>query len=166
MRIFDPGAPVAEPAAARQRYEKIPLDVAEDEPSALHPDRTVLFVSENGMGKRSRVEDFRSQNRGGKGLICYKLTEKTGKLVAMKAVNEENDVIMITNEGIIVRTEVSGISVIGRNTSGVKCMNLGDENVKVAGIAITDKEEEIPEEVSVEEAAQNAEGNESETEDK
>ncbi|MBR6274215.1 MAG: DNA gyrase subunit A [Lachnospiraceae bacterium] len=125
-----------------------------------------LFITENGMGKRSRVEDFRSQNRGGKGLICYKLNEKTGKLVAMKAVNEENDVIMITNEGIIVRTEVGGISVIGRNTSGVKCMNLGDENVKVAGIAITDKEEEIPEEVSVEEAAQNAEGNESETEDK
>ena len=108
----------------------------------------VLMITENGMGKRTETNAFSRQHRGGKGIICYKLTEKTGKLVGLKVVNEENDLIMITNEGIIVRTPVDSISIIGRNTSGVKCMNIDSENVAVASITVTDKEPEIPEETS------------------
>ena len=108
----------------------------------------VLMITENGMGKRTETNAFSRQHRGGKGIICYKLTEKTGKLVGLKVVNEENDLIMITNEGIIVRTPVDSISIIGRNTSGVKCMNIDSENVAMASITVTDKEPEIPEETS------------------
>ena len=101
-----------------------------------------LFITEKGMGKRTVATEFRSQKRGGKGLICYRITEKTGALVGMKAVEDDMDVIMITDEGIIIRTGVDSISVIGRNTSGVKCMNIKDENISVASIAVTEKDNE------------------------
>ncbi len=101
-----------------------------------------LFITEKGMGKRTVATEFRSQKRGGKGLICYRITEKTGALVGMKAVEDDMDVIMITDEGIIIRTGVDSISVIGRNTSGVKCMNIKDENISVASIAVTEKDTE------------------------
>ena len=95
---------------------------------------TFLFVSENGMGKRTDIEEFNIQYRGGKGAKCYKITEKTGDLVGIKAVNDDNDVMMITTQGVIIQLRASDISTLGRITSGVKLINL-DENVKVAQIA-------------------------------
>ena len=106
----------------------------------------LLIVSENGMGKRTPMGEFTSQNRGGKGVKCYKITEKTGNVVGVKAVNEENEIMMITTEGIIIRISCSDISIFGRITSGVKLMNL-DENVSVASIAkVREKKEETEEE--------------------
>ncbi len=94
----------------------------------------LLFVSEYGMGKRTAMSDFFLQNRGGKGVKCYKITEKTGNVVGVKAVNEDNEVMLITTEGIIIRISCSDISILGRITSGVKLMNL-DDNVSIASIA-------------------------------
>ncbi len=93
----------------------------------------LLIVSEKGMGKRTRMDDFTVQNRGGKGVKCYKITEKTGYLVGVKAVDEDNEIMMITTEGIVIRMPVEGISILGRVTSGVKLMNL-EADVKVASI--------------------------------
>ena len=94
----------------------------------------LLIVSEKGMGKRTSMSEFSVQNRGGKGVKCYKITEKTGNVVGVKAVNDDNEVMMITTEGIIIRIACSDISILGRITSGVKLMNL-DEKVSVASIA-------------------------------
>ena len=94
----------------------------------------LLIASEKGLGKLTRMEEFTPQNRGGKGVKCYKITEKTGNIVGVKAVNQENEIMMITTEGIIIRMKVEGISVLGRVTSGVKLMNL-DEDITVASIA-------------------------------
>ncbi len=93
----------------------------------------LLIVSEKGLGKRTLVEEFSSQNRGGKGVKCYKITGKTGNIVGVKAVNDDNEVMIITTEGIIIRMKVSDISVLGRVTSGVKLINLSDQ-VTVASI--------------------------------
>ena len=95
----------------------------------------LLVVSENGLGKRTKMDEFTPQNRGGKGVKCYKITEKTGNVVGAKAVNEENEVMLITTEGIIIRIPCSGISVVGRIASGVKLMDVDSENVSIAGIA-------------------------------
>ena len=101
----------------------------------------LLIVSEKGMGKRTSMSEFSVQNRGGKGVKCYKITEKTGTVVGVKAVNDDNEVMMITTEGIIIRIACSDISILGRITSGVKLMNL-DEKVSVASIAkVREKEE-------------------------
>ena len=96
----------------------------------------LLIVSENGMGKRTPIEEFTAQNRGGKGVLCYKITEKTGDIVGAKLVHDDHDIMMITNEGVVIRISVEDISVIGRNTSGVKLMNI-DQNsdIRVASIA-------------------------------
>jgi DNA gyrase subunit A len=94
----------------------------------------LLIVSEMGMGKRTAFDEFVVQKRGGKGVKCYKITEKTGNVVGVKAVNDDNEIMMITTEGVIIQIAVGGISVYGRNTSGVKLINL-DEGVKVAKIA-------------------------------
>lgn len=116
----------------------------------------LLIVSENGMGKRTPIGEFTTQNRGGKGVKCYKITEKTGNVVGVKAVNEENEVMLITTEGIIIRISCSDISILGRITSGVKLMNL-DDHVSVASIAkVREKKEETEE----------SEESEEETEDK
>ena len=96
----------------------------------------LLIVSENGMGKRTPIEEFTAQNRGGKGVLCYKITEKTGDIVGAKLVHDDHDIMMITNEGVVIRISVEDISVIGRNTSGVKLMNIDpDSNIRVASIA-------------------------------
>ena len=86
----------------------------------------LLFVSEKGLGKLTKFPDFRTQYRGGKGIRCYKITEKTGNLVGAKAVNEEDEVLLITTEGVMIRTTCSSISILGRDASGVKVMNLAD----------------------------------------
>lgn len=101
----------------------------------------LLIVSENGMGKRTSIGEFTCQNRGGKGVKCYKITEKTGNVIGARAVNEENEVMLITTEGIIIRIPCSDISILGRITSGVKLINL-TEGVTVASVAkVRDKEE-------------------------
>ena len=102
----------------------------------------LLVVSENGMGKRTSISEFTCQNRGGNGVKCYKITEKTGNVIGAKAVNEENEIMMITTEGIIIRLQCSDISILGRITSGVKLINLSD-GVTVASFAkVREKEEE------------------------
>ncbi len=95
---------------------------------------SLLIVSENGMGKRTYLEEFTVQKRGGKGVKCYKITEKTGDVVGVKAVNDDNEIMMITTEGIIIQLRMQDISTLGRITSGVKMINL-DNHVKVAKIA-------------------------------
>lgn len=94
----------------------------------------LLIVSENGMGKRTNINEFAVQRRGGKGIKCYKIVEKTGNVVGVKAVNEEHEIMMITTEGIIIQIRMSDVSVLGRITSGVKLINL-EKGVKVAKIA-------------------------------
>ena len=102
----------------------------------------ILLVTENGMGKRTLISEFNVQNRGGKGVKCYKITDKTGDLVGAKIVSDENDIMIITTEGIIIRTSCEGISTLGRVTSGVKVINLNyDNNVKVASMTEVQKEE-------------------------
>ena len=96
----------------------------------------LLIVSENGLGKRTHISEFHPHNRGGKGLKCYKITDKTGNVIGAMAVDEEDEIMMITNEGIIIRTGCKDISVLKRITSGVKLMNVNaDAGVKVANIA-------------------------------
>ena len=94
----------------------------------------LLIVSENGMGKRTPIKDFKVQKRGGMGLKCYKLTEKTGNIIGVKAVNEDHEIMMITTGGIIIQLRCADISRYGRITSGVKLIDLKD-NVQVASIA-------------------------------
>lgn len=125
-----------------------------------HQGDSLLIVSENGMGKRTYLDEFTVQKRGGKGVKCYKITEKTGYVVGLKAVNDDHEIMMITTEGIIIQLRMEDISTLGRITSGVKMINLG-EGVKVAKIAkvrekvsngeqefenLDDALEEIPEE--------------------
>jgi DNA gyrase subunit A len=96
----------------------------------------LLIVSENGMGKRTDIEEFSVQRRGGKGVKCYKITEKTGDVIGVKAVNDDDEVMLITTEGIIIRLMVSDISDLGRITSGVRLMSIDSEtDIKVASFA-------------------------------
>ena len=99
-----------------------------------HQGDSLLIVSENGMGKRTYLEEFHVQNRGGKGVKCYKITEKTGEVIGVKAVTDEHEIMMITDAGIIIQLRMEDIPTHGRITSGVKMINL-DEEVKVAKIA-------------------------------
>ena len=116
--------------------------------------KEMLFVSEKGMGKRTDMEEFTPQNRGGKGVKCYKITEKTGNVVGMKAVDEDREIMIINTEGIVIRMKCSDISQYGRITSGVKLINLPDHE-KVASVAkvrkasaeIDGEEVEISEEI-------------------
>ena len=95
---------------------------------------SLMIVSEKGLGKCTLISEFTTQNRGGKGVKCYKITEKTGNIVGVKAVNKDNEVMLITTEGIIIRIKVSDTALLGRITSGVKLINLS-QNVTVASIA-------------------------------
>jgi len=114
----------------------------------------LLIVSEKGLGKRTSISEFTRQNRGGKGVKCYKITEKTGNVIGVKAVNSENEIMMITTEGIIIRLECEGISILGRITSGVKLMDLKDD-ITIASIAkVREKEEEISENTETEDLAE------------
>lgn len=110
----------------------------------LRRDATLLVVSEKGMGKRSKVSDYRVQRRGGKGIITLKRTAKTGSIVALREVLPDDELMMITRHGVIIRVPVDGIRVIGRNTQGVRVMNLdaGDTVVDVARVVNEDAETE------------------------
>ena len=99
-----------------------------------HQGDSLLIVSENGMGKRTSMDEFTVQHRGGKGVKCYKITEKTGYVIGVKAVTDENEIMMITTEGIIIQIRMDDVSQLGRITSGVKLINL-DAGVTVAQIA-------------------------------
>ena len=141
---------------------------------------SLMIVSEKGLGKCTLISEFTTQNRGGKGVKCYKITEKTGNIVGVKAVNKDNELMLITTEGIIIRIKVNDTALLGRITSGVKLINL-DENVTVASIAKvredkslmdnTDTSELLSEEEEAESAALAAEnakkavGQDTETDD-
>ena len=110
-----------------------------------------MTICENGYGKRTSVEEYRSQTRGGKGIIDIRATERNGKVVNLLSVDDEDEVMMITKDGQIVRTEVNGISVIGRNTQGVRCISLRKEDKLVSASRIP--KEEPDEEVGDEQAS-------------
>jgi len=123
---------------------------------------TVLTVTENGYGKRTALDEYKVQNRAGKGVTGYKLTEKTGLVAGFKVVDENDDLMVITSEGIIIRTAISEISEFGRVTQGVRVMRL-DEGVKVVSIERTEKEEDEEEQAdqqTVGEATENTEATE------
>ncbi len=112
-----------------------------------HQGDSLLIVSEKGMGKRTYLEEFNVQKRGGKGVKCYKITDKTGYVIGVKAVNDDHEIMMITTAGIIIQIRMEDVSTLGRITSGVKLINL-DEKVAVAKIAkvrekVTDENGEI-----------------------
>ncbi len=116
----------------------------------------LLIASAKGLGKRTRMEEFTAQNRGGKGVKCYKITEKTGNVIGVKAVGSEDEIMMITTEGIIIRMKVEGISVLGRITSGVKLINLA-EDITVAGIAKVKEDKSLMPEMDAVEGEESAE---------
>ena len=131
-----------------------------------HQGDSLLIVSENGMGKRTELEEFTVQHRGGKGVKCYKVTDKTGYVIGVKAVTDENEIMMITTEGIIIQIRMEEVSLLGRITSGVKLINL-DDGVTVAQIAKVrekvsdgnqefDDVDEAAEEIEAEEQAEEA----------
>ena len=131
-----------------------------------HQGDSLLIVSENGMGKRTELEEFTVQHRGGKGVKCYKVTDKTGYVIGVKAVTDENEIMMITTEGIIIQIRMEEVSLLGRITSGVKLINL-DDGVTVAQIAKVrekvsdgnqefDDVDEVAEEIEAEEQAEEA----------
>ena len=103
---------------------------------------TILMVTESGYGKRSEVEEYRVQSRGGVGIITQKTTDKVGNVVGTKMVKENQEVILSTDQGQVIRMKVSGISVRGRNTQGVRLINLDDKEEKVTGLAILDQDDE------------------------
>ena len=107
----------------------------------------LLIASEKGLGKCTRMDEFYAQNRGGKGVKCYKITEKTGNIIGIKAVNDENEIMIITTGGIVIRMKVEDISVLGRITSGVKLINM-DEDVTIASIARVKEDVNLMEEIN------------------
>ena len=109
----------------------------------------VLVVSELGMGKRSSLEDYRVTNRGAKGVKTINITEKTGKLIAIRNVNDENDLVIINKSGIIIRLKVKSLRVMGRATQGVRLINLEKKNDQIASVCKVDTEPEVTDEESV-----------------
>jgi len=106
-------------------------------------EKYILTVTENGMGKRTPFSDFREmKHRGGRGVTCHNISEKTGKLAAIITVSEDDDLMLITNDGTIIRTSVSGINVYSRTASGVIIMRLS-EGAMINNVARLEKEEEI-----------------------
>ena len=143
----------------------------DDEVVAMQLDRQgeyLLIVSENGYGKRTLTSEFHVQNRGGKGLKCYKIMDKTGCVIGAKAVNDGNEIMMITNEGIVIRTGCDDISLLKRITSGVKLMDIkAEEGIKVANIAKVRQEvsQDNDLEDEFEESAESMEESETESEE-
>ena len=126
---------------------------ADDEVIGMQMDSqgsALLIASENGMGKRTLLDEFTVQKRGGKGVRCYKINDKTGNVVGVKAVNDEHEIMIITTQGIIIRTHVDSISILGRNTSGVKLINMA-EDIMVASIAKVRETEKRSEDILEEE---------------
>ena len=101
----------------------------------------MLAITENGFGKRTELDEYRVQNRGGKGVITYKITPKTGNIVGIRVTNEDDDAMLITNSGTIIRIKVKDVSILGRATQGVTLMRTS-ENEKVVSIETLAPEEE------------------------
>ena len=116
-------------------------------------ERQILFISENGYGKRSNISEFPIHNRGGQGVTCHKASEKLGKLSGIQAVSQEDDVMLITNTGMIIRTRVSEISLYSRTAAGVRVMRIG-EDMKIVSFTRVDKQEETEEQTSDNETAE------------
>ena len=141
------------------------LDGGDDEVVGMicmKPDTSnnVMVISENGYGKRSELEDYRITNRGGKGVKTINVTDKVGRLVSIKSVNDENDLVIINKSGITLRIKVSDIRVQGRATQGVRIINLEKRNDTIASVCCVDSdpEQEIEEEINdivADESAQN-----------
>lgn len=125
-------------------------------------ERNIITITEKGLGKRASADEFPIHNRGGKGVIGHKLTEKTGKLCGIAAVGNDDDVMLITSEGVIIRIHTEDISLLSRNTQGVKVMRV-DENVFIYGLTVVKKEEEKTEELSADgsEASNNSDNTDS-----
>ena len=107
----------------------------------VNDDSKLLVISENGMGKRTELSEYKVQSRGGKGIRTYKISKKSGNVCGINTVTDNDDIMLITSEGVIIRTGVEDISTLGRDTSGVKIMKLKDD-VKVVYFAVVEKEEE------------------------
>ena len=105
---------------------------------------TLLTITENGFGKRTELDEYRVQLRGGRGVLTYKITPKTGELAGVKIASDDQDVMLITDTGTIIRMSVSEISVLGRSTQGVTLMRTNDGG-KVVSIEIIDHDEEVEE---------------------
>jgi len=112
----------------------VTMEVAEE-------NKNLLVVSENGYGKKTKMSEYRTQTRGGQGVRTYNVDSKTGKLVGAKAVEEDDDIMLISNEGIIIRLETKGISKMGRSTRGVTLMKTKTEQ-KIVSLALVPKAEE------------------------
>ena len=119
---------------------------------------TIMVVSENGYGKRSEVEDYRMTNRGAKGVKTLAVTEKTGRLVAIKVVTDENDLMIINKSGILIRLKVADVRVMGRATQGVRLINLTKKNDTIASVCkvMSSQDEDIEEAEVAEESAEGA----------
>ena len=129
---------------------------------ALNKDdeRHILFISESGYGKRSRISDFPIHNRGGKGVTCHKTSDKLGMLAGIQAVSEDDDVMLITNTGMIIRTRAAEISIYSRTATGVRVMRLGNEGMKIVSFTRVDKQQEVEQDSSLEEATDSNEASE------
>jgi DNA gyrase subunit A len=114
------------------------------------PDTTLLVVTRNGFGKRTELEEYKTQTRGGKGILTYRVTEKTGSVAGIKLVNETDEIMLISSDGTIIRMEVSGISILGRATQGVTLMRTSSGNhvVSVARIETDDSDDDDDEQCS------------------
>ncbi|MEL6944961.1 MAG: DNA gyrase C-terminal beta-propeller domain-containing protein, partial [Bacteroidota bacterium] len=127
-------------------------------------DKTVLVISEKGNGKRSEVEEYRLTNRGGKGVKTMQVTDKTGSVIAIKAVSEEDDLMITNRSGIVIRMAVNEIRVMGRATQGVRVIRL-DANDEIADVAVVRDSEDMEEEeegMNEDQIAENWENNENE----
>lgn len=127
----------------------------------MNPDteNNVMVISEKGYGKRSTLDGYRITNRGGKGVKTMNVTDKTGRLVAIKSVNDDNDLVIINRSGITLRIKVADIRVMGRATQGVRLINLEKRNDEIASVCCVDSDpdEEIDSDVLVDVAEQEAE---------
>lgn len=108
----------------------------------LQPGHTILTVTENGFGKRSPLEDYREQNRGGQGIITIKTTARNGPVVGILQVSHEDEIMLITSAGKILRMHVKGIPIMGRNTQGVRLMEPGEDEKVVSIARLADRDEE------------------------
>ena len=124
--------------------------------SLAHDDMTVLSVSENGYGKRTKVGDYRLQHRGGRGIINMKTTARNGNVIGMLTVGDRDEIVLVTTDGIVIRSSVKDIRTIGRNTQGVKLMKpTKGARVSAAARAVAEEQEELVTEEGDEEAPKN-----------
>ena len=115
----------------------------------------VLVVSEKGMGKRSELDDYRITHRGGKGVKTMNITDKTGKLIAIKNVNDDNDLVIINKSGIMIRMKVTDLRVMGRNTQGVRLINLEKKNDEIASVCKVQTQPEVDEDINIDDIENN-----------